>query len=107
MEKEIKMKKLKVQKEQDVSETGSTPTSNDNGKFERYKVKLHDKVDADAYFTAFESYAKKEGWEKQSWVRRIAQCLKGKARVAMNNIPGDYDFQTLKTAVLGVFQLTF
>ena len=46
-------------------------------------------------------------WSSETWVRRISQCIEGKARDAMNSISNpDFDYDTLKAAILEVFQLT-
>jgi hypothetical protein len=52
----------------------------DGGRIDRYQQRLTNSTDADAYFIAFEGFAFREAWEKDTWVRRVSQCLEGKAR---------------------------
>ena len=108
---ELKLRELELQKAQneraDKNDNSSVTSENGTAKFDRYTQKLNDGQDADAYFIAFENYATREGWEKSTWVRRISQCLLGKARQAQNSIMvQDYDYEQLKTTVLEAFQLT-
>ena len=112
-EHEFKLRQLdlEVQKAQtenaEKNDSSSVTSENGSAKFDRYTQKLNDGQDADAYFIAFENYATREGWEKSTWVRRISQCLLGKARQAQNSIMvQDYDYEQLKTTVLEAFQLT-
>lgn len=102
-EHEIKLQTIKASSECSSSNNGDELSR----KIERYSQKLNDGQDADAFFTAFEKYAQREMWERETWVRRIAQCLLGKAREAQNAIEDpNYSYDTLKTAILEVFQLT-
>ena len=57
------------------SDTSCEASSGETRKFGCYTQKLNDSQDAYVYFTAFENFARIEGWEKSTWVRRIAQCM--------------------------------
>ena len=118
-EKEIELERLKFEREYEIeklkveanSERGSASDnfSGEGRKFERYNQKLTNQKDPEEYFTAFEHFARREGWEKQTWVRRISQSIEGKALAAMNAIMTDtdsLDYDQLKAAILETFQLS-
>ncbi|XP_071944782.1 uncharacterized protein [Antedon mediterranea] len=98
---------IRAQIQRESNDGHSTTSSYASTKIDRYKQKLTNNIDADAYFTAFESYAKREQWEESTWVRRISQCIEGKARDSMNTtMDENFDYETLKCTILEVFQLT-
>lgn len=104
-DRKLELEKLKLQNSKEANP--NRKSLGERKKFDRYTQKFTNNTDADAYFVAFEGYAHREGWKKDTWVRRMSQCLEGKARDAMNNITTqDFEYDQLKIAVLDVFQLS-
>jgi hypothetical protein len=102
MEKEFEMEKLRVE---NSSNTGNSQQG--EPKINRYQQQLTNQKDPEEYFIAFENFARREGWSKDTWVRRVGQCIEGKALAAMNAISEeDFDYEQLKSAILDAFQLT-
>ena len=100
-EREFELEKLRVEAS---AQQGS---QKEERRIDRYQQKLTNQKDADQYFIAFEHFAKREGWEKSTWVRRVSQCMEGKALVAMNSVmTDDLDYDQMKSAILEVFQLS-
>lgn len=105
-EKEIELEKLKVQSAA-AATTKSIDSNQEEKKIDRYQQKLTNQKDPEEYFIAFENYARREGWNKETWVRRVSQCIEGKALAAMNSIiHEDFDYEQLKRTILEVFQLS-
>ena len=98
-EREFELEKLRV--------ANSQSSKPEDRKIERYHSKLTNQKDPEEFFTAFEHYARREGWDETTWVRRLSQCIEGKALVAMNSVmTDDLDYEQLKRAILEAFQLS-